>query len=827
MSSPKQESCKDPFAGLVHSLETIVDGNPNWLRDIGNGVTDIQLARIHDNPTFLGIDSNPGKAKIVLDYIVNRILIIGSSIPLNRCEIYINKKDDIPPDKRFSLIYLGDFEKEKIPFLDKDRIFTRKGLENFLLDKYNEGEPDNLKIVTDEEMAQAEIVAKANLENRDFPRIVKEEGPLKVLIVSDDEQYTLRGKEVLSSLHQNGHRLFDIYNINTTDFLKTEDYKPSTLRLDVLICDWRNRSDTIHSSSGLAFLNTYLARHKKLYTLLVVNTKQNELLGESSLWDSLQRIVLESPTKLTHAIPYPRGSQNDPERDARHWGRLIKEFLYQPMIQTLYELHTDKKDVRRSIANLPVQWPLFNARIKSEYPSKEIILESLERIKGWDPAGKEELLKSLQPSNKDFSLPQNIYPLPEQLGPLKEEEVITVLNSTSLDNPSLYIHVPFCKKKCIYCDYTVIEGASKKDLEAYLKLLIREFEIFYRSTGLQKLKPVSIQFGGGTPTYYTSPLIKRLGKIAEKYLDLSQCKEITFETTPTTATPGKLDAYKTIGANRCSIGLQTLVEHLNLWSNRRYPSKIAERSVREVMKRWDNVNIDFMYGFPGQTPLLWVGDLEQIISMGIPSIHCYGLRRTDKTDYPPSQEFPGILPRMLMYVIAVELLTNAGYSQISDSNFVLDPEKNAYIYKHNKKGGNPNIGIGLSSYSTIFGTSSDNGLFYFNLGGKDNRCSSNRRNYSEALKKGTLPIEIGKVLDLDDKMKMFVMQGLKLSGVGDSATGIDTTEFENRYGVSLERKFPHTKDLLDAGLLERKGDHISLSYSGLAFGDLVLKTYLR
>lgn len=808
--------------GLVSSLEKIIESNSLWLTDYDFGVTTRQLSNFLGHPHFLGVDSDPSIAGMVMNRIVGQILIDSGKVDFNRARIYVYGRDKLNPTVKYSLVYVGDIE-------DKVNIFGEELDKEGLVLKLSKKYP-HIKIVTDQEII--DVASQVNRDIKNISYFLLDDGPLRLLVVSHNEMYRSIAIEFFSQQEVEGTKLFDPKGITIEELAQSlESSRDGNYPTDVLLFDL-HEGIGLTDEHALPLLDRYLARHQNTHTIVTLTGEQWENLTNNSIWDGLQRVVVESPAVLlTYSLRNPNnGKKLTSQRYLNYFLKLSDEFLYNTMLTTICELRIGSKGVRRRIANLPAQFTKFAARMNYEFGKSQLVKEGIDIMASFNPDATLKLLKGLQPENdQGYSIPQHCYPPFDRLQSISQQEVLDIVLGKDIDPLSFYVHIPFCPSRCKYCDYTTITVAQKQMMMEYLNLLNQEMENYYALTGREKLSPRGVQLGGGTPTYYPPHLIKELGRILHQHLDIPEDAQLTFEVSPVTTTPEKLDAFKEIGAKRASIGLQSPAdEALMHWVRRIYTSRKGMEAVEELLKRWpDNTNADLMFGFPGQTPQSWERDLEAAISWGIPSLTFYNMRVSPRTGYDRTQEFPGIYPRMLMYIMAVQKALSEKFVQSSDNHFVRSTQDQPYIFKDVKKRGGSTLGIGLSSYSIFPGNKDEPGIIYFNQGGRDPVDYDNFNRYSQAVNGGELPVEIGLIMNVKEQMRLFTVQGLKLSGVGKDANGVDMSEFKNRFAQSIVESFPHTLQLVEHGLLSVDNNYIGLTYKGLVFEELVLKTYWR
>ena len=239
----------------------------------------------------------------------------------------------------------------------------------------------------------------------------------------------------------------------------------------------------------------------------------------------------------------------------------------------------------------------------------------------------------------------------------------------------LYIHLPFCKSKCRYCDFASWPGLEGQ-MPAYVDAVLAEASARAEELGAVPIRTVYI--GGGTPSLLPPELLRRLLGGLKERLCLAQVCELTSEANPGTLTPAWLDAAMEGGVTRLSMGMQAAQSALLKTLGRIHRFEDVEQSVALARSRGlENISLDLMFGLPGQTPAMWRDSLEAALSLHPKHLSCYGLIPEDGTplkaaldageeSLPPEEE------EREMYDLAVRRLAAGGFRQYEISNFALE-----------------------------------------------------------------------------------------------------------------------------------------------------------
>jgi oxygen-independent coproporphyrinogen-3 oxidase len=368
---------------------------------------------------------------------------------------------------------------------------------------------------------------------------------------------------------------------------------------------------------------------------------------------------------------------------------------------------------------------------------------------------------------------------------------------------SLYIHIPFCRQKCLYCDFPSFAGKENWMLD-YTKALCKEIE----SKADKKIRTIFI--GGGTPTYLSLECLELLKESIDK-LCKTQDVEFTIEGNPDSFSREKLEVFKRMGVNRLSIGLQAWQDKLLKNIGRIHSLEqflFSFNNAREL--GFKNINVDLMFGLPDQTLENWKETLENIVELEVEHISCYSLIVEENTVFykmnlesmltVPSEEI-----ERQMYEYAVNFLKKKYFNQYEISNF----SRKDFECRHNLTYWNLNeyIACGSGSHSYI--------------GGIRYRNEEDIEKYVQMIReKGTSVIEEHKNSQ-EDEMEEFMFMGLR------KIEGISEVEFKNRFKISIDEIY---KDIinkfLNVNLLVRNNSRIYLTEKGIELSNQVMCEFI-
>lgn len=351
----------------------------------------------------------------------------------------------------------------------------------------------------------------------------------------------------------------------------------------------------------------------------------------------------------------------------------------------------------------------------------------------------------------------------------------------------IYIHIPFCKQACHYCDFHFSTSMKKKDdmvLALAKEIAMRKNELEVAGTNGRNNQIETIYFGGGTPSVLTNDEINFLIAEVYKNYDVIENPEITLEANPDDLSAERILELSKSPINRLSIGIQSFYEEDLKMMNRAHNSAEAKNCLTEATKYFDNISLDLIYGIPGLTDEMWKKNIETALSFGIPHISSYALTVEPKTALKKLIDTGKIAePQDEVasnhFMILVETLQQNGFIHYELSNF----GKEGYFSKNNSAYwlGKKYIGIGPSAHSYD--------------GEKRGWNIANNSLYLKSIQEGVLPIET-ETLTLSDRYNEYIMTGLRTIW-GVSLERIET-EFGSDYLKYLNKQ---SQKFLDDNLL--------------------------
>ncbi|OYU84116.1 MAG: coproporphyrinogen III oxidase [Flavobacterium sp. BFFFF2] len=364
--------------------------------------------------------------------------------------------------------------------------------------------------------------------------------------------------------------------------------------------------------------------------------------------------------------------------------------------------------------------------------------------------------------------------------------------------PGLYLHIPFCKQACTYCDFHF--STSDKYRDDMVAALFAEMDLRQ-----QELPPAPLQtlyFGGGTPSVFSDAQLIQIMEHARAVFGLESDAEITLEANPDDLSEARFKTLKAAGINRLSVGIQTFDEATLRLLNRAHSATQAHHCLHTIGQYFNNYSIDLMYGLPHLSMADWAKHIQQLIDAKTPHISCYALTVESKTvlHHQVVQEqvlLPSDEVTQQQFLYLSDTLRNAGYEHYEVSNFAL-PGK---FSKHNTAywQSKPYLGIGPSAHSF------DGQIRSWNV--------SNNAKYMNAIQQKQLPIE-RETLSLNDRYNEYIMTGLR------TQWGVQFHHIQQQFGNELATYFEKAAYKKQAlGHLEHHGDQWRIPHQARFLSD--------
>ena len=372
---------------------------------------------------------------------------------------------------------------------------------------------------------------------------------------------------------------------------------------------------------------------------------------------------------------------------------------------------------------------------------------------------------------------------------------------------ALYVHVPFCDHKCIYCDfYSII---TSDNIKPFLSSIIKEIE-YYSGFYSNGRIFTSIYFGGGTPSLMERGYLGEIINSLRNNYNVSDDAEITMETNPGTVDKEKLKSFKETDINRISIGIQSFYDDDLKFLTRIHDKKTAIETVNNAKEvGFDNISVDLIFNLPGQTKEKWKENLETAVKLPVKHLSAYSLILERGT----------ILNKMVLdrkvnmqdddhdadlYEMTIDFMEKNGFIQYEVSNFTLP----GYECRHNNAYWRYRdyLSFGTSAHSFV------DGKRWWNY--------SSLKRYISEIDKNSCAVAASEDISKEQRFNEYIMLALRSSG-------LDLTEFKNMFGENwINEKYDYIKKLMKRNLVTMDEKYLRLTKNGYAVCDEILKEIL-
>src|SRR5579871_72315 len=391
----------------------------------------------------------------------------------------------------------------------------------------------------------------------------------------------------------------------------------------------------------------------------------------------------------------------------------------------------------------------------------------------------------------------------------------------ALDRPAkpgtplgIYVHIPFCRKRCHFCYFKVYTDKDSDEINTYLDAVGQELQVYATRPFINGRTPRFIYFGGGTPSYISSRQLAQLVHSMRSSLAWGRPDEVTFECEPGTITEGKLQIIKEIGVTRLSLGIENFDDQILQINGRAHGSKQIDASYELARSiGFPQINIDLIAGMVGETTENWESCVTKTIALNPDSVTIYQMEIPYNTTIFHNMKVEGqtVAPvaswglKRQWVEYAFSEFEKAGYSVASAYTVVKDPDKTHFVYRDLLWMGADMVGLGVASFSHVGGT------HFQNL--------HELEPYIAQVKNGQLPIYRALTPTHEERMIRELILQMKLGRV-------QTPYFQDKFGVNIRERFAGPIDSLrEHGWLHIEGKNLRLSREGLLQVDKLLHDF--
>ena len=375
----------------------------------------------------------------------------------------------------------------------------------------------------------------------------------------------------------------------------------------------------------------------------------------------------------------------------------------------------------------------------------------------------------------------------------------------------IYLHIPFCRKRCHFCYFKVYTDKDAGEIEGYLDTAIQELALYAKKPFIGGRKPKFIYFGGGTPSYISSRQITYVVNGMKQLLSWDEAEEVTFECEPGTLTEPKLSAIRDLGVTRLSLGIENFDDHILQINGRAHGSREIDRTYQFARHiGFPQINIDLIAGMMGETAENWRDCITKTIALAPDSITIYQMEIPYNTTIFKEMKIVGqsVAPvadwrtKRGWVEYAFAEFEKAGYSIASAYAAVKDPSRTRFLYRDLLWKGADMIGLGVSSFSHVGGTHFQNEHEF--------------ESYTARLRQGELPIFRALTTTEEERVIRELILQMKLGQVRQRY-------FQDKFGIDVRQRFatPLGK-LQEQGFLTADQDSLRLNRDGLLQVDKLL-----
>ena len=371
----------------------------------------------------------------------------------------------------------------------------------------------------------------------------------------------------------------------------------------------------------------------------------------------------------------------------------------------------------------------------------------------------------------------------------------------------LYLHIPFCRSKCDYCDFYSLAGREDR-MDDYQKALLRH--IVESSEAARSFSVNSIYIGGGTPTWYGEKRLVELLHTIKRRFTLSKDVEITIEANPDSVDEKMLRHLRRAGVNRISMGMQSGCDQELQAVHRPHTYRQVVDAVTAVRRaKITNLNLDLIYGLPGQTEESWHKTVEKALILNPEHLSCYGLTVEEGTPLAQrvarGEQLPDEDQQAALYLWTVKRLAEAGYEQYEISNFA----KRGYQSRHNMKYwmGHPYMGLGAAAHS--------------DFGGRRYSFLSDLDQYIDHMLQGDAVVDESEQITRRERGSEYLMLRMR------TVHGIEEWEYRREYMMNFEPIAAKLAEFEQRGWARRRGRRWQFTPEGFLLSNQLIGQLLE
>lgn len=409
-------------------------------------------------------------------------------------------------------------------------------------------------------------------------------------------------------------------------------------------------------------------------------------------------------------------------------------------------------------------------------------------------------------------VPSVHYPPITQYRPVSADELYRTYTYPEDGLMDLYFHFPFCRQHCVFCHYPGKVGPQTKEKDRYIGYLKREIELYMQKFCLGRILPRSILVGGGTPTYLEPAQLEDFLSFLNEKVDISRCTQFNYDVSPETLIGPdgreRLRIMREYGVTRLTIGVQSLNDNILKIMNRPHNAAEAVEAVHNTKEYGFDLNIEFIYGHPGETYDNWIADMEKAASLPTDEIQIYRLKVLaygDRQGDIINRDIPSFEQTMKMKQLAIDTLGENGYTE-NLRRVYTKSKKHISHYAYNQCCNlYDQAGFGITGFSSYRDRFTLNPYSF--------------KEYYEAIDNGELPASRGYIRGKEQQLRWSIILPIKNMNVRKA-------QFERMNGIPLSEVFAtKIERLKEYGLLEESAHSLYLTELGSFVADEVAEQF--
>ena len=404
----------------------------------------------------------------------------------------------------------------------------------------------------------------------------------------------------------------------------------------------------------------------------------------------------------------------------------------------------------------------------------------------------------------------------EEVGEAAYLEKLAASNAEGDEPLSLYVHLPFCEHRCLFCGCHVVITPHMPVAEKYMEYLHREIDLLAAKLPDRRTL-VQMHWGGGTPTYFSPDQLETLFGHITKYFDFADGAELAIEVDPRVTTKDHLERLSGLGFNRLSMGVQDLTPEVQeaITRNQTYDQTAELIELAREQGFTEGINVDLIYGLPKQRPETFATNLDKIIELRPDRVAAYSFayvpwikghqKKLDPADLPSAET------KLELYLMAMDRFLDAGYEPIGMDHFAL-PDDELSVAAHENR-----LYRNFMGY-TVMPASDMVAVGISGIGEVQHAFFQNEKKlsrYYQALDEDRLPVQRGYLLDEDDRIRQYVIKEIMCN------FRVSKSDVNERFGIDFDTYFAGALDRLDdvrdAGFVEEDDDVLRVTPRGRLF----------